>query len=165
MKKFTLITLAALLLAGGSAYGGSYAKNGMLVSPGSFNANIGLGLRYVTGFGLGGGIEYGIGKFIIAEKLPFTYGLAGRAGLGLASSASFSAGVFGTLHFAWGALKFPSELAWLSNLDAYIGLGVTIFPTAGFDSIGGMSYYLSDSVAINLESGLKASYFGILFKL
>ena len=78
---------------------------------------------------------------------------------------SFSAGVFGTLHFAWGALKFPAELAWLSNFDSNIGLGVTVFPTVDFDSIGGISYYLSNSVAINLESGLRASYIGVLFKL
>ncbi|TXT46601.1 MAG: hypothetical protein FD137_1250, partial [Spirochaetes bacterium] len=146
MKKLMIIALAALLMAFGLAYSESYAKNGMLIAPGSLNANIGLGLRYVTGFGFGGGVEYGIGKFVIAEKLPFTYGMAGRAGLGLTSSVSFSAGVFGTLHFAWGALKFPAELAWLSNFDSNIGLGVTVFPTVDFDSIGGISYYLSNSV-------------------
>jgi hypothetical protein len=165
MKNRIVLLTFALVLCTGFAFGDSYVKNGMLVAPGSLNANIGLGMNYGSGFGLGGGVEYPIGKFVIAETLPFTYGVAGRAGLGLASSVSFSAGVFGTLHFAWGAIKFPQEISWLGNFDSYLGLGATLFPGVGFDSIGGLSYYVSNNVAINLESGLRASYLGVLFKL
>ena len=165
MKNRIVLVLAALVLFSGFAFGDSYAKNGMLVAPGSLNANIGLGLHYGSGFGLGGGVEYGIGKFVIGEKLPFTYGIAGRAGLDLTSSVAFSAGVFGTLHFSWGALSFPRELSWIGNFDSYLGLGLSVFPGLDFDTIGGLSYYLSNNVAINLESGLRASYIGLLFKL
>jgi len=165
MKNRIVLLLAALVVFSGFTFGDSFAKNGMLVAPGSLNATIGLGMHYSSGFGLGGGVEYSIGKFVIAEKLPFTYGIAGRAGLDLTSSVSLSAGAFGTLHFNWGALNFPSELSWLGNFDSYLGLGITVFPRVDFDSIGGLSYYLSRNVAINLESGLRASYLGVLFKL
>lgn len=165
MNKRIAFLLAALVIFSGFAFGDSYAKNGMLVAPGSLNANIGLGLHYGHGFGLGGGVEYAIGKFVIAEKLPFTYGIAGRAGLDLASSVALSIGAFGTLHFSWGALNFPRELSWIGNFDSYLGLGLTVFPGVGFDTIGGLSYYLSNNVAINLESGLRASYIGVLFKI
>jgi hypothetical protein len=165
MKNRVALLLAALVVFSGFAFGDSFAKNGMLVAPGSLNANIGIGTHYGHGFGLGGGVEYPIGKFIIAERLPFTYGIAGRAGLDLSDSVSLTAGVFGTLHFCWGALNFPSEISWLGNFDSYLGLGITVFPGVGFDSIGGLSYYLSRNIAINLESGLRASYIGVLFKL
>ena len=165
MKNRIVVLLVVLILFSGFAFGESFAKNGMLVAPGSLNANIGLGLGYGRDFGLGGGVEYPIGKFVIAEKLPFTYGIAGRGGLYLGSSVSFSAGVFGTLHFSWGALNLPNDLSWIGNFDSYMGLGLSIFPGVGFDSIGGLSYYVSRNLAVNLEAGLKASYIGILFKI
>lgn len=165
MKKRAALFLIALVALSASVFGASFAKNGMLVTPGSLNANVGLGLHYGSGFGLGGGVEYAIGKFVIAEKLPFTYGFAGRVGLDMTSSIGLSAGVFGTLHFSWGALNFPKELSWIGNFDSYLGLGLTVFPGLGFDTIGGLSYYLSNNVAINLESGLRASYIGFLFKI
>jgi hypothetical protein len=36
---------------------------------------------------------------------------------------------------------------------------------SGFGLGGGLSRYLSKNVAINLESGLRASYRGVLFKI
>jgi len=165
MKNRIVLLLAALVIFAGFSFGDSFAKNGMLVAPGSLNANIGIGTHYGHGFGLGGGIEFAIGKLIIAEKLPFTYGAAGRIGLDVNNSATLIAGVFGTLHFCWGALNFPSEISWLGNFDSYVGLGITVFPGVEFDSIGGLSYYLSRNIAINLESGLRASYIGVIFKL
>jgi len=165
MKKRIAVLIATLVIFSGYTFGESFAKNGMLVAPGSLNANIGLGLRYSSGFGLGGGVEYGIGKFVIAEKLPFSYGIAGRAGLDLTSSIALSVGAFATLHFSWGALNFPKELSWIGNFDSYLGLGLTVFPRVDFDTIGGLSYYVSNNVAINLESGLRASYIGVLFKI
>lgn len=165
MKKRMVFLAIALLAISGFAFGESFAKNGMLVAPGSLNANLGLGLRYSSGFSLGGGIEYAIGNFAIAKTLPFTYGIAGRAGIDLASYVALSVGAFGTLHFSWGALKLPKELSWIGNFDTYLGLGLTVFPGVGFDTIGGLSYYLSNNIAINLESGLRASYLGLLFKI
>jgi len=75
----------------------------------------------------------------------------------------FSA-AFGTL-FSWGVLPFPKGLEWIGNFDSYIGLGVLLIPVVDFDSIGGISYYFTNKVALNVEAGLKASYIGILCKL
>ncbi|MGB4586244.1 MAG: hypothetical protein WBH66_04290 [Rectinemataceae bacterium] len=164
MKK---IVMLATLLCVVTAFGftqESFAQNGMLIEPGSINANVGLGFGYGYGIGIGGGVEYAIGKFTIAEKLPFTYGAAGRLGLYLGSEISFAAGAFGTVHFCWGALNLPSQLAWIGNFDSYLGLGLSILPKLGFNSIAGTSYFLSDNLAINAETGLKSSYIGVLFK-
>ncbi len=161
------VVLLAALLCVVTAFGfaqGSNAKNGMLIEPGSINANVGLGLGYGYGFGIGGGIEYAIGKFTIAEKLPFTYGAAARAGLYLGNNVSLGLGAVGTLHFCWGALNLPSALAWVGNLDSYIGLGLQVLPNVRFNSIGGTSYFLSNNLAVNLETGLNATYIGVLFK-
>jgi len=155
------------MLVSGMAFGQSLAEDGMLINPGSINASAGIGIDYSNGYriGLGGGAEFAIGKFMIAETLPFSYGVAGRVGIDLGSSpATLSVSALGTVHFCWGALDLPEELAWLDNFDTYIGLGLSIIP---FDiaSIGGTSYFLNKNLAINFESGLRASYIGVLLKL
>jgi len=164
MKK---IVMLAMLLCVVTAFGfaqESYAKDGMLLEPGSINANIGLGFGYGYGIGIGGGVEFAIGKFTIAQKLPFTYGAAGRLGLYLGSDISLAAGAFGTVHFCWGALNLPSQLAWIGNFDSYLGLGLTILPNIGINMIGGTNYFISNNLAINVETGIKSSYIGVLFK-
>ena len=165
MKKRIAWLFAVLIVFTGFAFGDSYAQNGMLVAPGQLNANIGLGLHYGSGFGIGGGVEYPLGKFVIAKKIPFTYGIAARIGVDLVNTGAISTGIFGTIHFCWGALNFPSAISWLGNFDSYLGLGIDLFPGIGFNSIGGLSFFVSRNVAINLESGLRASFIGILFKL
>ena len=169
MKKFTvLVALLCVVVGFASAETSNYSKNGMLINPGSINANVGIGFGYGYGYGLsvGGGVEYAIGKFMIAEKLPFTYGVAGRAGLYFGgNNIDIALGAVGTLHFNWGALNLPSELAWIGNFDSYFGLGLSILPGFGFNTIGGTSYFLSDNLAINAETGLEASYIGVLLKL
>ena len=164
MKK---IVILAMLLCVVTAFGfaqESFAQNGMLIEPGSINANVGLGFGYNYGIGIGGGVEYAIGKFTIAEKLPFTYGAAGRLGLYLGSEKPLAVGAFGTLHFCWGALNLPSQLAWIGNFDTYLGLGLAIIPDIGINMIGGTNYFISENLAINAETGIKSSYVGVLFK-
>jgi hypothetical protein len=165
MKKLAVL---GVLLCVVTAFGftqGSFAQNGMLIAPGSLNANVGVGMYYGYGIEIGGGVEYPIGKFVIAEKLPFTYGVAARAGVYFGTgSASAALGAFGTLHFCWGALPLPSDLAWIGNFDSYLGLGLTIIPSPYFNSIGGTSYFLSKNLALNLETGLTSTNFGVLFK-
>ena len=165
MKRFVL--LAAILCAVTTFCFAqeTYAQDGILLAPGSIVANAGVGFNYGYGFGLGGGVEYTIGKFVLAGKLPFTYGGAARLGLYLGKGFSVSAGALGTLHFCWGALDLPPSLAWVRNIDTYMGLGLSILPSISFNSIAGTSYFLSKNLAINLESGLSASYIGILYKL
>ena len=165
MKKLFITIVLLITILAGSAYAQKASSQATWVNPNSFNINMGLGLGYATGMRVGGGLEYGLGKFTLGNKVPFTYGIAGRVGLSLGSTPAFSTGVFGTLHFSWGALKLPREIAWIGNFDTYLGLGVLVVPYVDFDSIGGFSYYFSKSVALNLEAGLRASYIGILFTL
>ncbi len=166
MNKKVLAVLALLMLVSGMAFGQSLSEDGMLINPGSINASAGLGYGYGWGIGIGGGAEFAIGKFVIAETLPFTYGAAARAGIDFGfSSAALSVAALGTVHFCWGALDLPEELAWLDNFDTYIGLGLQILPGLGIASIGGTSYFLNKNLAINFEGGLRGSYVGVLLKL
>ena len=166
MKKLAVL-MALLCVISVSAFAqgsASFAKDGILIEPGSLNANAGVGFGYWYGFGVGGGVEYAIGKFTIAEKLPFVYGGAARLGVYLGSSINLSAGAMGTLHFCWGALGLPDNFSWLNNIDTYIGLGLQVLPTIGFNSIGGTSYFLTKNLAVNVESGLSSTYLGVLYK-
>ena len=168
MFKKILLLLAALILVSGLAFGQSYAQDGMLIQPGSVNVNAGIGYSYHSyGIDVGGGAEVAIGKFMLGETLPFTYGLAARIGFAIARDYvdPLSLGAFGTLHFCWGALDLPPELAWIGNFDSYLGLGLNFLPALYFNSIGGFSYFFNEYLALNLEAGLRSSYIGLLFKL
>ncbi len=165
MQKKALVLVAALLLVSGLAFGQSLSEDGMLINPGSINASVGIGYGYGWGIGIGGGAEFAIGKFMIAETLPFTYGVAARAGIDFGfSSGALDIAALGTVHFCWGALDLPEELAWLDNFDSYLGLGISIIPF-GIASIGGTSYFINKNLAINFEGGLRGSYVGVLLKL
>jgi len=166
MKKIAvLMALLCVISASAFAQGSaSFAKDGVLIEPGSLNANAGLAFGYGWGFGIGGGAEFPIGKFTIAEKLPFVYGAAARVGVYLGTSINVSVGAMGTLHFCWGALGLPDNMSWINNIDSYIGLGLQAIPTFGFNSIAGTSYFLSKNLAINVESGLSSTYLGVLMK-
>ena len=166
MKKIVVL-MALLCVVSGAAFAqgsASFAKDGVLIEPGSLNANAGLAFGYGYGFGAGGGAEFPIGKFVIAEKLPFVYGAAARLGVYLGSSVHFAVGAMGTLHFCWGALGVPDSISWFNNIDSYIGLGLQVLPSLGFNSIFGTSYFLSKNLAINLEQGLTSTYLGVLYK-
>jgi hypothetical protein len=166
VNKKAVLALAALILVSGLAFGQSYANDGMLIQPGSINVNAGIGYGYYSlALDIGGGAEFAIGKFMIGETLPFTYGLAARVGFAIGYANPLSLGAFGTLHFCWDALGLVEDFPWLSNLDSYLGLGLTFMPGIWFNSIGGFNYFLNEHLAINLETGIRSSYVGILFKL
>jgi len=165
MKKNWMPLILFMTTLAGSAYAQKTTGQATWVNPNSFNINMGLGLGYMTGMRIGGGLEYGLGKFILGNKVPFTYGIAVRTGLSLVSTPVFSTGVFGTLHFSWGALNPPNEIDFIGHFESYLGLGVLVVPYVDFDSIGGLSYYFSKNVALNLEAGIRASYIGLLFNL
>ena len=167
MKKIAVL-MALLCVISVSAFAegsASFAKDGVIIEPGSLNANAGLAFGYYGyGIGVGGGAEYAIGKFTIAEKLPFVYGAAARVGFYFGSGFDLSVGAMGTLHFCWAALGLPDNMSWINNIDSYIGLGLQAIPTFGFNSIAGTSYFLSKNLAINVESGLSSTYLGVLMK-
>ncbi len=164
-RRIALIGMIVSLLVAGAAFGESFGKNGMLVDPGSFNGNVGVGMGYGLGAAVGGGAEYSFGKIVIADKYPLTYGAGGRVGIAFGSSSTLSLGVIGTLHFSLDALDLPSDLEWARNFDFYTGIGLAVLPSIGFYGMGGTSYFLSKNLAINIESGIFASYLGVLFSL
>jgi hypothetical protein len=166
MKK-VLALLLAFLCATGVVFAEDYSKGGMLLSPGTIDVNAGLGYGWYYGVDIGAGAEYIIGKFDVAKDVPLSFGVAARASLfvGAFDSDPLGLGAFGTLHFNWGALKWPEGLAWLNNVDSYIGLGFDFLPGFWFDSIGGSSYFISKTLAVNVEGGIRGSQFGVLLKL
>jgi hypothetical protein len=165
MKKALIVLLAVLCFAG-FGFAQDYSKNGMLLSPGTIDLNAGIGYGWYYGFDVGAGGEYIIGKFNVAKDVPLSFGVAARASLfvGEFDSTPLGVGAFGTLHFNWGAVKWPDGLSWLKNLDCYVGLGLDFVPGIWFDSIGGLSYFISDNFAVNLESGIRGSQIGVLYK-
>jgi len=165
MKKVLFLSAFGVLFLVSALFGEQTLNQKIFITPNSLNISGGLGIGYITGMRMAGGVEYGIGDFLIDRKIPFSYGIAGRMGMNLVSLPAFFAGAFGTLHFSWGVLPFPKGLEWIGNFDSYIGLGVLLIPVVDFDSIGGISYYFTNKVALNVEAGLKASYIGILCKL
>lgn len=165
MKKIVIVLLSLLCVAG-MGFANDFSKNGMLLNPGSVNANAGIGNSWGWGYNVGGGAEYIIGKFDVAQNVPFSYGVAARAALYFDhfDANPIGLGAFGTLHFNWGALKLPKDLKWLGNLDSYVGLGVDVLPDIWIDGIGGASYFFSKNFAVNLEAGFSNSRIGILYK-
>jgi len=156
-------------------------------------------IAFTVGFGYGflwraidiaGGAEYIIGKFLIGDFLPFTYGIAARASYYSWSSAYDSAyrdtylggGVFATLHFGLKDFDFPEGFEYLRNLDTYIGLGAGFYNWSygypsntesafriGFRSTAGISYFFTPNIGITTEGGYYGYYssglLGIIIKL
>ena len=164
MAKRRVLLVAALVILAALAFAEPVAKDGMIIAPGTLDVNVGIGYGYVWGLDIGGGAEFAIGKFMIGESLPFSYGVAARAGLGIGDTFPLSLAALGTVHFCWGAIEWPDELAWLANVDSYIGLGLQILPGLYITSISGSSYFINEHFAINVEGGLRASYLGVLYK-
>jgi hypothetical protein len=165
MKK-VLIILLALILASGFAFAQDKASGVALtpyVDKGELLANVGIGWG-----GISGGVEFTFYRLDIGGIIPLTFGAAGRAtldpGIFSADWFIFAAGGFGTAHIGFKEINLPSGLTFLSDVDAYAGLGlgfasgssdyyVDITPGIGISTFTGAAYYLSDTLAINLEYG------------
>jgi hypothetical protein len=170
--KIALLALLVLLCTAGFAFAEDFSKDGMLLKPGTFDANVGVGYGWIFGFDAGVGAEYIIGKFDIAKDVPLTYGAAARAacyfshfGIG---GTPLTVALLGTLHLNLGALATTEDLKWLDNIDSYIGLGVDFTPGDASpiwpSAIGGVSYFFSKNMAVNLESGIRGTLVGVLLK-
>ena len=166
MKK-AIIALFALLCVAGVVVAEDFSKSGMVLPPKTIDVNVGIGDAWDYGFSLDAGAEYVLGKFDVSKKVPLSYGVAARASLYLGEFDNHPLGLggFGTLHFCWASLELPSDLAWMSNFDSYIGFGLDILPDIGFDGIFGLSYFFSKTMAANVEAGIAGSQIGVLFKL
>ncbi|MBI9106806.1 MAG: hypothetical protein JEZ04_08670 [Spirochaetales bacterium] len=161
MKIKSTFFLVILILISSTVFGESFSQEGILVAPGSINANVGAGGALIGGF------EYSILSVEIAE-LPFTIGAAARAGVGWSFNYP-TVGAYATAHFALAALDLPEELEWIGNFDFYEGLGLnfTIGSASpfGFGWLSGVSYYFSENLAVFAEGCSSGSGAGILFKL
>ncbi len=168
MKK-VLILLLALTLVAGFAFAQDKAPMGALtpyVDKGEFLVNVGIGWG-----GLSGGAELTFYRIDIGGILPLTFGAAARAivdpgifNIGW-STFAFGVGGFGTAHIGFKEINLPSGLTFLSNFDAYAGLGIgfgmatSIYdyydpkPGVSLSTFGGTSYYFNDKFAINFEYG------------
>jgi hypothetical protein len=165
MKNF-FVSILALLCVAALASAEDFSKNGMLLKPGTIDLNAGLGWGWNYGVDVGAGAEYIIDKFDVAKDVPFTFGAAARASLYIENlnDTPLAIGAFGTLHFNWGALKLPSGLYWLKNVDSYVGVGPDLLPSLRLDGICGVSYFFSKNLAVNLEAGIGGSQIGVLYK-
>jgi hypothetical protein len=170
MKK-AFIVLLALLCVSGLAFAADKPSEGGItpyVDKGELLVNAGIGWG-----GLSGGAEFTLARIDIAKVIPITFGAAGRAfvdpGIFYSgfSTFTFGAGGFGTAHVGFKNINLPSGLSWVSNFDAYVGLGLgfasatasttyagyTFKPGIGISTFEGASYYLNDKLAINFEFG------------
>ncbi|MFH2116384.1 MAG: hypothetical protein ABIJ86_17925 [Spirochaetota bacterium] len=163
MKKILSIFLV-LLCAGGIAFADETIAFTPYVDKGELLANVGIGWG-----GIYGGVEFTLARIDIGGIIPLTFGAAGRAaidpGLFTPDWTSFGVGGFGTAHVGFKEVKLPSGLTWLSDFDAYIGLGLGFAsgttslsyydpkPGIGISTFEGASYYLNDKLAINFEYG------------
>lgn len=168
MKKVIILLWSLIVFTGFATAQETYAKDGMLNNPGSSNANVGVGINYFGVLFVGGGYETIIDKFEIVE-IPISYGVAGRTSIGLMSPIYVTGAAMGTLHLCWGAIPALKDQYWANNVDTYWGIGVRASyyystPFVFFETTGGINYFLSETMAINLETGINVSKIGVLFK-
>lgn len=165
MRKVLSILLVLLCIAGVS-FADETSPFTPYVDKGELLANVGIGWG-----GLSGGIELTLARIDIGGIIPLTFGAAARAlvdpGIFYSSWSSFAFGVgaFGTGHVGFKEVNLPSGLIWLSDFDAYLGLGLgfaaatSIYdyydpkPGIGISTFTGASYYLNNNLAINFEYG------------
>ncbi len=161
--------------------------------PGTMAVNLGIGFAFFWGgIDLYPGFEYCFYQFRINNLVPLDIGAAIR-GVYYSWSSSYlgynvgfvvlGAGVFGTIHFGFKWIKNVPEF--LKKLDVYAGLGARFFYQSftgeaaylnslgynygglGISTLAGISYFITDNFAINLEGsyyGFGGGLIGILFK-
>jgi hypothetical protein len=187
MKRFLAIVLVLFI-----GLGAVVAQDGgfePLMAPGDLAVTAGIGWGFFYGaIDVSGGVELMLGKFMIGDTLPLTYGVAAKASYYSYQYYDYwkysylGAGVFGTLHLGLKDADLPDGLEFMSNTDWYVGLGAGFFSytdnyytaDSGFKvalrSVGGVSYFFTPNFAINFEGGYYGygsggGLIGLLFKL
>lgn len=161
--------------------------------PNTFAVNLGIGFGFLYGaIEIYPGVEYTFYQFNIDKKIPFDVGAAvkgvywsynsGYLG-GNYGVVCLGAGVFATLHFGPKSLNDLPDF--LRRMDVYIGLGVRFFNVSytgdaaylnslgynygwfGVATTGGVSYFITDHFAIELEGsyyGFASGLIGVTYK-
>jgi len=152
MKKWKIAAVVSLMIMfAASPVLAQNVTNDVHAEKGDFDALGGIGYGW-RGFGVSGGVEYIVQKFVI-PGFPLSMGVMGLAGLDFGTSLDVSAAAMATLH--WGMKAYKDFPEFLRNFDWYIGLGVGvgIVPGGfGVSSGGGVSYYVNSKLAIDLHS-------------
>jgi hypothetical protein len=163
MKKVLTILLILLVVSGTAFAADKAVALTPYVDKGELLANVGIGWG-----GLSGGAEFTFYRLDIGGIIPLTFGAAARAcidpGIFSVDWTTFAVGGFATGHVGFKDVNLPSGLTFLSNFDAYVGLGLgfasgssdyygSISPGIGISTFEGAAYYLSDTLAINFEYG------------
>jgi hypothetical protein len=184
--------LLAIILVLFIGLGAAVAQDGgfePLMAPGDLAVTAGIGYGFLWGaIDVSGGVELMLGKFMIGDTLPLTYGVAAKAAF-YRYNYSYSndyytymgAGAFGTLHLGLKDADLPDGLGFMSNTDWYIGLGAGFYMynaswyssddglEIGLRSVGGVNYFFTPNFAINVEGGYYGGWggglIGLLFKL
>lgn len=187
MKRFLVVVLCLFVLIGFVS-----AKDlEPLMAPGDLAVTGGLGYGFFWGaIDVSGGAEYMLGKFMLGDTLPLTYGAAAKAFYYSYSGSfgsdykdvSLGAGAFGTLHFGLKDIDLPENLGFLANVDTYIGLGLGFYSYTwgwtgsttsdfrfGLRGTAGVNYFITPKIAITTEGGYYGYYsgglIGVLVKL
>jgi hypothetical protein len=147
MKK-ALISVALIFLVATGTF--AQAAGSVHMDKGDLAVNAGIN---VLGLGIGGGAEMMLARWDIANVIPLTFGVAGKAGIGLLSGFNLTVAALGTAHF--GLATFTDLPEWLQKFDwnTGLGLGIGIGKTFGIGIAygGGISYYLKPELAIHTE--------------
>lgn len=158
----------------------------------AFTAGVGSGF-FSGAIDVSGGIEYIVAEHEVGDKLPLSYGVAGKFNYYRYNYQNYTeayhytyigGGGFGTVHFGLNALDLEKDMRWLGNFDPYVGLGIGFFNYSntydddlnntydrfqmGLRSIGGVNYFFSPNFAVTLEGGYYGRWggglIGVLFK-
>jgi len=159
MKKFALLLAVLVLVL--AIPGAAFAWDGQ-VHKGDLAAFLGLGVGW--GFSLDPGVEWAFLEWKAGDKVPFTFGLAGKGAINFRPNywTSFGIGALATAHLGLKGLDIPD---FLQHLDIYIGAGVGLrffsYDSAshvdygdsvlGFATSNGVAYYINDKWAGYLE--------------
>jgi hypothetical protein len=191
MKKLLVLVLLVFL-----AFSGTLAAQETddldlepLMAPGDLAITAGLGYGFFIGaIDVSGGVELMLSRVDIADTIPITFGVAGKAYYYRYSyDYTFTAtdyhytylggGGFATAHLGFKDLDLDESLEWLDNVDTYVGLGVGFYSyndtyyseylnesyntfQIQFQSTGGVNYFITPNVAINFEGGYYGGWGG-----
>lgn len=155
MNKVICFSLLALLLglSSVSADADTWSK------PGTLTAQAGVGLHWGGLAEVQGGVDYGLGQIPFAPTFPLDLGVSGRL---VVSTGGFGAGVYGTAHYSWKALRTGQR--WLDGWETYLGIGLGLVPGFGLDAYGGLSYHFNKDWAVYGEGALYGSVLGASYR-
>ena len=166
-RKLILIVTAVLLLAAPAmVFAQSEAKGwDSVYDGGDFLVSASVGAYFPFNLVIAPQLELILAQVKIGDVMPLDFGLAARGEVTLGSSLRFGAGGLATVHLTFANLQ-GRVISWLENFDFFVsfGAGLSIWPDnsfplrLGFITVEGLSYWLSDSFALKLETSYWTYY-------